>query len=137
MSAPKKNNYFFSRAGPPSVHALGLGAVAAALLAGAAVLPLEAPPLSFFICPLRAATGIPCLSCGCTHAFHFAVRGQLLAAVDASPLGTLLAMLCAAHVVWTLLRLLGLPWAPLIPPRTARWAAAFAVAANWLFLVAR
>lgn len=119
------------------MHALGLGAVAAALLGGAAVLPLDAAPLSLLVCPLRAATGIPCFSCGCTHAFHFVVRGQLLAAVDASPLGTLLALLCAAHVVWTLLRFAGLPWAPLIPPRAARWAAAFAVAANWLFMVAR
>jgi hypothetical protein len=137
LSAQKKNNYFFLRAGPPSVHAVGLGAVAAALLGGAALLPLDAPPLSLLFCPLRAATGIPCFSCGCTHAFHFAVRGQLLAAVDASPLGTVLALLCAAHLAWTLLRLAGLPWAPLIPPRTVRWAAAFAVAANWLFLVAR
>src|SRR5438132_1407949 len=57
------------RAGAPSVHALGLAAVAAILLAAAVVLPLDAPPLSLFACPFRGATGLPCLSCGCTHSF--------------------------------------------------------------------
>jgi hypothetical protein len=107
------------------------------LLCAAALLPLDAPPLSLLVCPLRAATGIPCLACGCTHAFHFAVRGQIGVAFSASPLGTLLALLCAAHLIWTLLRLLGLPWAPRVPSRAARWTAAAALGANWLFLVMR
>lgn len=126
------------RAGPPSVHALGLAGVAAALLAGALVLPIDAPPLSLFPCPFRAATGLPCLACGCTHAFHFFVRGELGAACLASPLGALLALACAAHLGWTLLRLCGLPWAPrLESTRGLRWTAAAALAANWAFLVVR
>src|SRR5436309_1852186 len=60
-----------ARAGPPSVHALGLAGTALGLLCAAALLPLDAPPLSLLVCPIRAATGIPCLACGCTHAFHF------------------------------------------------------------------
>ncbi len=120
------------------MHALGLLAAAAALLAAAAVLPLDAPPLSLLFCPFRAATGLPCLACGCTHAFHFFVRGQFAAAILASPLGTLLALACAAHVVWTLLRLCGLPWAPLLQPtRTVRWSAGILLAANWAFLALR
>jgi hypothetical protein len=120
------------------VHALGLLAAAAALLAVAAVLPLDAPPLSLFFCPFRAATGLPCLACGCTHAFHFFVRGQFAAAVLASPLGTLLALACAAHLVWTLLRLCGLPWAPsLQPTRAVRWSAGILLAANWAFVALR
>jgi hypothetical protein len=127
-----------ARAGPPSVHALGLAAAGAALLAAAAVLPIDAPPLSLLVCPFRAATGLPCLACGCTHAFHFFVRGELAAATLASPLGTLLALACAVHLLWTLLRLAGLRYAPQVPvTRRARWAAAVALAVNWVFLAVR
>jgi hypothetical protein len=126
-----------ARAGPPSVHALGLAATAMAFLCAAVVLPLDAPPLSLFPCAFRAATGLPCLTCGCAHAFHFAVRGELGAALSASPLGTALALLCAAHVGWTLLRLAGLPFAPRLSQSALRWTAACALAANWLFLVSR
>lgn len=123
------------RAGPPSVHAFGLAAAAATLLAGAAVLPLEAPPLSLFACPFLLATGLPCLACGCTHAFHFFVRGQFGAALLASPLGALLALACAIHLCWTALRLCGLRWAPrLEATRRLRFAAAAVLAANWAFV---
>ena len=126
------------RAGPPSVHAIGLAAAAVALLAGAALLPLDAPPLSLFACPFRLATGLPCLACGCTHAFHFFVRGQFGAALLASPLGALLALACAVHLAWTALRLCGLAWAPqLQPTRSLRFAALAAIAANWAFLALR
>lgn len=120
------------------MHALGLAGAAAALLACAAILPLDAPPLSLFVCPFRAATGLPCLACGCTHAFHFAVRGQLRAALLSSPLGTLLALACAAHLLWTLLRLCGLPWAPQVEvTRAARWTAVLGILGNWTFLALR
>ncbi len=123
---------------PPSVHALALAAVGGLLLAAAAALPLDAPPLSLFACPFRAATHLPCPGCGCTRAFHFAVRGQLAAAFSFNPLGALLAIACAAHLVWTALRLAGLAGAPRLSlTRRARWAAAVALAANWAFVVAR
>jgi hypothetical protein len=126
------------RAGPPSVHALGLAGAAGALLAAAAVLPLDAPPLSLFLCPFRAATGLPCPSCGCTHAFHFAVRGQIADAFLSSPLGALLALACAVHVVWTILRLCGFSWAPrLEPTRALRLSAGLALLANWAFIALR
>jgi hypothetical protein len=126
------------RAGPPSVHALGLAAVSLALIAAAALLPLDAPPLSLFACPLRAATGVPCLSCGCAHAFHFVVRGHLGAALASSPAGALLAVACAVHLGWTSLRLCGFPWVVRfeMTPRL-RWAAAAALAANWAFVALR
>ena len=127
-----------ARAGPPSVHALALAGICGLMLAAAAALPLDAPPLSLLSCPFRAATGFPCPGCGCTHAFHHAVRGQVLAALSYSPLGTLLAIACAAHLIWTALRLAGLRRAPAIAltPR-ARWAAAAALAANWIFVALR
>jgi len=131
----EKGMIVFSRASFPSLHALGLAAAAASLLAAAAVVPLDAP---FLFCPFRAATGLPCLTCGCTHAFHHLVRGQVAAAFASSPLGALLAMACAAHLLWTLLRLCGLPYALSVQPtRAIRWTAAGALAANWAFLVLR
>jgi len=124
-----------ARAGAPSVHAVALAGVGSILLAAALVLPLDAPPLSLLGCPFRAWTGWPCLGCGMTHAFHFAVRGELVRAAVHNPLGLALALACAAHVVWTALRLCGLPWAPrLHAGRAIRWAAAVALGANWVFL---
>ena len=125
------------RAGRPSTHAVGLAIAGASLLAAAAVLPLAAPPLSLFPCPIRAATGLPCLTCGCTHAFAAFVRLQLLEAVRASPLGAAAALACAVHAVWTVLRLCGFPYAPaaLAATRQIRLCAAAALAANWAFLI--
>jgi hypothetical protein len=127
-----------ARAGRPSIHALALVGVAMALLAAAAALPLDGPPLSLLSCPFRTATGFPCLGCGCTRAFHFAVRGQLAASFSQSPLGALLALACAGHILWTLLRIAGLPYAPVVEPtRRVRWVAAFALAGNWLYVALR
>jgi hypothetical protein len=127
-----------ARAGRPSLHAVALAGIAMLLLAAAAALPLDAPPLSLFFCPFRAATGLPCPGCGCTRAFHFAVRGQLAAAFYCSPLGTLLALASAAHLLWTALRIAGLPYAPALQlTRRARWAAAATLAASWLFVALR
>jgi hypothetical protein len=123
-------------AGAPSVHAIGLAAAGAALLGMAAVLPLDAPALSLFVCPFRAATGWPCLTCGCTHAFAAFVRLRPLAALTANPLGAALALLCAIHAVWTAMRLCGLRVAPAsfsATPRV-RVAAAALLLANWAFV---
>lgn len=120
------------------MHALGLAAAGGALLAGAALLPLDAPPLSLLLCPFRAATGLPCPGCGCLHAFHFFVRGELWRAFSASPLGAALALACALHLAWTVLRACGLPWAPIFSPtKPLRLAAVVALAANWLFVALR
>lgn len=127
-----------ARAGPPSIHAAGFAGVAALLLLAAAALPVDAPALALFACPFRTATGWPCLGCGFTHAFQFVVRGHLGAAFAVSPLGTLLALLGAAHAAWTALRFAGFPWAPsMVPGARMRWACAFALAANWIFVAFR
>jgi Protein of unknown function (DUF2752) len=123
-------------AGRPSAHALALAAVAILLLASAALLPLEGPPLALLACPFRAATGLPCPGCGFTRAFHFAVRGRFAEAVAFNPLGTLVALACGIHAIWTALRLAGLPYAPrLEDARGARWALAIALVANWIFVL--
>ena len=124
-------------AGFPSVHALGLAAAGFSLLVAAAVLPLDAPPLSLFACPFRAATSLPCLACGATHAFAAVARLRLTDAFLASPLGALLAVACAVHAAWTALRLCGLRHAPASFAVTARvrFFAIALLAGNWLFLV--
>lgn len=119
------------------MHALGLAVASLALLAVAAFVPLDAPPLSLFACPFRAATGLPCLTCGASHAFAHLVHGHPLRAVSASPLGALLALVCAVHVLWTLVRLCGFPFAPrsLEVTRPVRYAAFAVLLANWTYLV--
>jgi Protein of unknown function (DUF2752) len=130
-------------AAAPSVHALGIAAAGALVLLAAAVLPLDAPPLSLLACPLRAATGIPCPSCGATHAFHFVMHGDPAAALAANPLAALGALLLAAHCVVTALRLCGLRFAPSLPrpsrkiSRFLRAGAVLVVLANWLFVALR
>jgi hypothetical protein len=91
-------------------------------------------------CTFRALTGLPCASCGMTHAFVALAHGDLAAAWAASPLGALLAggawlyaLADAGRVV------LGLPW-PRVPPRAQRALAVAAVSAaavNWVFLLLR
>jgi len=126
------------RAGPPSVHALALAGVGVLLLATAVAFPLDAPPFSLLVCPFKLATGLPCLGCGCTRAFHFAVRGELAPAFSASPLGAMLAFACATHAVWTSLRVAGLSYAPALRLGVvARSACGVLLAANWLYLALR
>src|SRR5438132_1556232 len=89
--APCGGAAVIARAGRPSVHALAFAGVAILLLAAAAALPLDAPPLALLACPFRAATGLPCPGCGATRAFHYAVRGRFSEALSFSPLATLVA----------------------------------------------
>ena len=74
--------------------------------------------------------------CGFTRAFHWFVRGDFAAAVRASPLGTLLALACLLHALWTLARLCGLPYAVRLPrpTRPLRYCAGFAILLNWAYV---
>ena len=123
----------------PSDHTLGFSAVALALLSAAAVLPLDAPPLSLLSCPLRAATGWPCLFCGATHAFHHFVRGDFAQALLASPLGALFAFACGLLLLVTAARLCGLRLElPSLPsPRRWRLCVVILLGVNWAFVAAR
>jgi len=91
-------------------------------------------------CPFRAATGLPCASCGMTHAFAYLARGEVGPALAASPLG---AALAAAAWLFSLADLaraaLGLPF-PVLPERwlvPAARLAILAVAVNWAWLLLR
>jgi hypothetical protein len=50
-------------------------------------------------CGFKAATSLPCVSCGMTTSFAHAADGRVLTAFTVQPMGTLLA-LTAAAIVW-------------------------------------
>ena len=100
-----------------------------------------APVLSLpFVCPLRGLAGIPCATCGMTHAFVHLAHGEVARAVAASPLGAFVAAAAWAFAALDLVRVaVGAPL-PVPPARAARVAALVAVAAllaNWAWLVVR
>jgi hypothetical protein len=116
-------------------HAEVFAAIGAASFAVARFLPV----LSLgYQCPLRAAAGIPCATCGMTRAFVHLAHGEVARALAASPLGALLAAAAWGLALLALLRLLvGWRW-PAVPPRLARGAALVglgALLANWAWLV--
>jgi len=62
---------------------------------------------SLIVCPFRAVTGLPCLFCGLTRAFAYAIHGEFVAAFESNPLWWLAAALVAAQGVALLARALG------------------------------
>jgi hypothetical protein len=99
------------------------------------------PVLSLpFVCPLRGLAGIPCATCGMTHAFVHLAHGELSLALGASPLGALLAAAAWTFAALDLARAaLGAPL-PVPSLRATRAATALGVAlllANWAWLVVR
>jgi hypothetical protein len=122
-----------ARFGHPEVFA----AIGALSFLVARLVPVLGLP---FVCPLRGLAGIPCATCGMTHAFVRLARGDVAGALAASPLGTLLA---AGAWTWALLDLVRVAaGAPLPVPslRAVRAATAAGIALvllNWAWLVAR
>ena len=121
---------------------LPLGAIflAIGVLGAAAVAVLHLDRLPIIVCVFRAATGIPCLTCGATRAAGLLVTGDVAGALAMNPLATLGAL---ALVPWGLadLALVARGRAlsvELAPP--AAWAvrglAIAAVIGNWAYLVA-
>jgi hypothetical protein len=99
------------------------------------------PVLAFpFTCPLRGLAGIPCATCGMTHAFVHLAHGEVGLAIAASPLGALLAAGAWAYALADLARLaIGAPF-PEPTPRALRAAAGLGIAAllaNWAWLLVR
>jgi hypothetical protein len=78
---------------PNPVRAVGAGLVGAA-----AVWPLlpAHPPL---VCPLRAATGIPCPLCGMTRACVAAAHGHLATSLAFNPAGVLVVVAAVVALV--------------------------------------
>lgn len=118
-------------------HAEVYALLAALSFLAARFLPVLSLP---YQCPSRGILGIPCATCGMTHAFVALAHGDLAGAVDASPLGAALAGGAWLYALLDLARLLlGRPF-PRLSPRLLRGASALAVAAllvNWAWLLAR
>src|SRR5687767_882843 len=126
-----------ARAGALPLGAIFLAIGAAAALA-VAVLHLDRLPI--LVCLFRAATGLPCLTCGATRALGELVTGDFPGALAMNPLATVGAL---ALVPWGLgdLALMtgGRALTVDVTPaaaRALRVAGALAVIANWAYLVA-
>ncbi len=113
-----------------------------ALVAAASFLVARfAPVLSFHSeCPFRALTGLPCASCGMTHAFVALAHGDAAGAWSASPLGALLAGGAWIFALLDLARVAaGIPW-PRLSDRAWRAMAVGVVGAaalNWAWMLLR
>lgn len=98
--------------------------VAAAGLVGVAaawpLLPVH-PPL---VCPLRAATGVPCPLCGMTRACVAAAHGHLAASLSFNPAGVLV-------VVAAVVALLRPQWFTRV--RAPGWLLIAAIGALWVW----
>jgi Protein of unknown function (DUF2752) len=99
-------------------------------------LPVLALP---YTCPARGLLGIPCATCGMTHAFVALSHGDLAGALQASPLGAALAAGAWGFALLDLgLLALGRPF-PRVPAgalRLATGAGAVALLLNWAWLLA-
>ncbi len=118
-------------------HAEVFAAIALLSLLVARFVPVLAIP---FTCPLRGLAGIPCATCGMTHAFVHLAHGEVSRAFGASPLGALLAAGAWLYAIADLVRVAAGGPLPDPGPRAARAAAALgvtAVLANWAWLVVR
>ena len=121
------------RFGHPEVFA-AIGALSFLVARFAPVLALP------FTCPLKGLAGIPCATCGMTHAFVHLAHGELGRALAASPLGALLAAAAWAYAVLDLARWAAGAPLPVPSVRAVRVATAAGIAlllVNWAWLVVR
>lgn len=117
-------------------HAEVFAAMAAASFLVARFVPVLGIP---FTCPLRALAGIPCATCGMTHAFVHLAHGDVGLALAASPLGAILAGAAWLYALADAARLAAGAPLPSLGPRAQRAVAGAAVAAllaNWAYLLA-
>jgi hypothetical protein len=122
-------------------EAFGHPEVFAAIAALSFLVARFAPVLSLpFVCPLRGLAGLPCATCGMTHAFVHLAHGEVVRAFSASPLGALLAAGAWLYAVLDLARWLAGAPLPVPGARAVRVATAAGIAlllANWAWLVVR
>jgi len=120
-----------ARFGVPEVFAL-IGLLSFLV---ARFLPVLAVP---YTCPMKGILGIPCMTCGMTHAFVRLAHGEVVAALGASPLGTLLAAAAWLYAALDLARAatdLPFPNLDLKLQRALVAVVACALALNWAWLL--
>ena len=109
------------QAGTASLDPRELRAAGAAILGAGLLLPVL-PGHPSFVCPLRAATGVPCPLCGLSTSVEETVRLHLRSAVEANPFGLVLVAVAVAMIALRPRRL-SLPLPALY----------LALCASWLF----
>ncbi len=118
-------------------HLEVFAAIAALSFLVARFVPVLALP---YTCPLKGIAGIPCATCGMTHAFVHLAHADVALAFRASPLGALLAAGAWLFALADVARVaIGAPL-PVPSTRAVRAATAAGIAAllaNWAWLVAR
>lgn len=124
----------------PGGTPVGAILAACALVAIAMVALLHLDRLPFSLCVFKAATGLPCMTCGTTRALARLARLDVAGALAMNPLSTLgtLVLLPWGAADLALLsrgRALALELSP-AAGRVFRVAAVVAVLANWAWLVA-
>ena len=124
----------------PGARAFGHPEVFAAIAALSFLVARFVPVLSLpSTCPSKALFHLPCATCGMTHAFVGLAHGDLLGALQASPLGAALAAAAWLYALLDLARLAaGRPF-PHLSPRLLRSATVLGVGAllaNWAWLLA-
>ena len=93
-----------------------------------------------WVCPLRGLAGIPCATCGMTHAFVHLAHGEAGRAFAASPLGALLAGAAWLYALADAVRVAAGAPLPVPSARALRTATALGIAAllaNWAWLLVR
>ncbi len=119
-------------------HARVIAAVVGLSLAAAVALAARLTPdprgwgtheqLGLAPCWFRQAAGRPCPACGMTTAWAYAVRGNALAAVDASVGGAVLFAICVVAAAWCTASAASGRWLLARPrPRIVWW-----IGAAWL-----
>lgn len=115
----------------------GLGLAGIVGLAVARWVPIARLP--FWGCAIRENTGWPCLGCGLTRAADHFSHGNLLAAWQANPLGTVAAAMFALLAVVAVLHLVFAMPVPQfhfsrLEANVIRGAFALLVVLNWVFV---
>lgn len=90
-------------------------------------------------CPWRAATGLPCPTCGTTRSALALLHGDIFSALATNPLATVVAvgfLLGGPLALAWALTARPLPPLPRVPWVALRVAVVLAVAANWAWLMA-